>query len=76
MRFDKDGEAHVAVRHGQGTGRIIARRFKRELRLRRVLLLVLRRLPLIIHHPSPKEELRARKLYPEYSPETVITKKK
>jgi hypothetical protein len=76
MRLHKDGEAHVAVRHGQGAGRIIVGRFKRELRLRRVLLVVLRRLPLIIHHPSAKEELRAMKLYPEYCLETIITKKK
>jgi hypothetical protein len=42
MRLEKDGEAHVPLRHGQVVKRAFNKRFEQRLRVRQLCFLVLR----------------------------------
>ena len=46
MRLYQYGKAHVALRHGPVIERVVFERFKRQLRVRRLFVVLLRRLPL------------------------------
>jgi hypothetical protein len=47
MRLHEYRKAHVALRHGPVIERVSFERFKRKLRVRRLFVVLLRRLPLI-----------------------------